>query len=127
MFIPLLIKNEVVQVAPPQLMKEDSMDRNRNEIDQVVKMAILDSNLTVLALYILDMLTMRARQLVQNSYFSFHDVLDTKRVAQSLSGDLYCLGVFCLMVELIFFFPFCCLYLCQKLASFEKLRKCFLK
>lgn len=75
------------------------MEGNRNEIDQVVKMAILDSNLMVLALYIfqvllfLDMPTMQARQLVQNSYFSFHDVLD-RRVAQSLVGIFIVWGFF---------------------------------
>lgn len=56
LFIPLLIKNEVVQVAPPQFMRENSMEGNRNEIDQVVKIAILDSNLIVLALHILQVL-----------------------------------------------------------------------
>lgn len=40
-------------MAPPQFMREDSMERIRNEIDQVVKMAVLDSNLIILALYIL--------------------------------------------------------------------------
>lgn len=46
-------KNEVVQVATPQFMREDSVEGTRNEIDQVLKMAILDSNVIVLALYIL--------------------------------------------------------------------------
>lgn len=90
-FIPLPTKNEVVQVAPPHFMREDSMEGNRNEIDQVVKMAILDSNLIVLALYILHVLIL-SWKLVQNSYFSFHDVLVTKRVVQSLCGHLYCLA-----------------------------------
>lgn len=45
-----------MQVAPPQFMREDSMEGNRNEIDQVVKIAILDSNLIVLALCILQVL-----------------------------------------------------------------------
>lgn len=53
LFIPLLIKNEAVQATPPQFVREDSMEGNRNEIDQVVKIAILDSNLILLALYIL--------------------------------------------------------------------------
>lgn len=40
---------------------------------------------------------------MQDSYFGFHDVLD-KRVAQSLSGDLYCLEVFCLFLMVGFLF-----------------------
>lgn len=44
--------------------------------------------------------------LVQNSYSSFSDILDTKRVAQSLSGHLYYLGFFLFVstVGVSFFF-----------------------
>ena len=45
LFISLLVKNELMQVALPQFMREDRVEGNRNGTDQVVKMAILYSNL----------------------------------------------------------------------------------
>lgn len=45
LFISLLVKNELVQVALPQFRREYRVEGNRNGADQVVKMVVLYSNL----------------------------------------------------------------------------------
>lgn len=58
---------------------------------------------------------MWARMLVQNSYSSFSDIWDTKRVAQSLSGHLYYLGFFLFVSTVGVSFFFCSVFcICVK-------------